>query len=529
MRSTTIFIALILSVATACAVDTSDQSGTASSDDPSTSIGVAREPLITPALRRVTGQTPANPSFARTQSETAMAVGLNAPNPNPGGLSLASPVVVTAFNDWSGVTTTGIVNDHILTHSSYLGYSRSVNAGSTWTYAGVLEPFDPNFPILRGDPSAASSPTSPNRVYLGNLAGRLDQVEPVQNGPDWTTFGMPSSTQPTGICVFRSTSGGLTFAGFSCVASGSEYDGTSLAVANDETVYLASSAESAARVHVWRIDPVTGVGTLLALPFDVPTMGHPQLSYDRFTNRLYVVVASAGNILASYWNGQTWSSPIALNPPGTSFVWISVKFGAPAGLVRQGRFFTFDVAPPRTAGLILDSTRAFRFAFTAWMPSGGHGLVVGACSTDLTGCAEVPAWEPPTSASSFLFDPVLRADHFHGAGASPQVRLSWTSVDSAVATTFSVVSSRLDVSAAAPSVPLLATPYVNYATMNACPHQASSTGGGYIGDYNDMVSVPLTLRPGYTFLRAYSWSPDVCSPIAAGSANDQHVAVVNNP
>ncbi|HSN44670.1 MAG TPA: hypothetical protein VLR88_11540, partial [Propionibacteriaceae bacterium] len=146
-------------------------------------MGVLSEPVITPALRRVTGQTSANPSFARTQSETAMAVGLNAPNPNPGGISLAPTVVATAFNDWSGVTTTGIVNDHILTGSSYLGYSRSVDAGATWTYAGVLQPFDPNFPILRGDPSAASSPTSPNRVYVGNLAGKLDQIEPVQNGP----------------------------------------------------------------------------------------------------------------------------------------------------------------------------------------------------------------------------------------------------------------------------------------------------------------------------------------------------------
>ncbi len=527
MRSTTPFIALIVAMATACAVDTDDTSGSASADDPSTSVGVASEPLITPALRRVTGQTAGDPSFARTQSETAMAVGINAPNPNP-GLSLASPVVITAFNDWSGVTTTGIVNDHILTHSSFLGYSRSVNAGATWTYAGVLQPFDPNFPILRGDPSAASSPTSPNRVYLGTLAAKLDQIEPVQNGPGWTTFGMPSEALPRGLCVFRSASGGIGFAGFTCVASTTEYDGTSLAVASDETVYLASSAESDVRVHVWRIDPVSGAGTLLALPFDVPTMGHPQLSYDRFTDRLYVAVASAGKILASYWNGQTWSSPVTLNPPGTSFVWIPVKFGAPAGLVRQGRFFSFDVAPPRTAGFILDASRAFRFAFTAWMPSGGHGLVVGACSSDLTGCAEVPAWEPPTTASSFFFDPVLRADHFHGAAASPQVRLSWTSLDSAAGTTFSVVSSRLDVSAAAPSVPLVATPYVNYATMNACPHDAGATGR-YIGDYNDMVSVPSALRPGYTFLRAYTWSPDVCSPIAAGASNDQHVAVVNNP
>jgi hypothetical protein len=466
-----------------------------------------------PGTTLVTGQS-GSTSASNAQSESIV-------NVSTDPTLVGGQVITVAFNDFYGAST----------NNSYLGYAYSTDHGETWTYAGTLAPFDPSYPYLRGDPDIGSSARAPTAVYMANLALGANVVDDTASG----------------LCVFRSTDGGQTFTGLKCVGTGAEYDGGSLAVGNDGTVYAASVDMTHGRIDVWSINPTTGAATLLATPFSTGNLGsHPRLRFNADTGTLYVMTPSSDLILMNAMSlpGGAWGEEV---PVGTGYDGRDIEFAS--GSVRRASQYTFDITETGTASVCTadlvcvlpdgqviyptvfdpptwcssrhghlstrqrcvpydDSGTAVRVAYTAATSSGKVYVKGVTCSSTLSGCHDIPAWSTAATPGD-QFEPVIRA--YHTGSAYPIVELSYLSREADVSgSSFQVMASRLAYVDPSKTTAAALSPAAG-TTSAACPFS------NYIGDYNDMQALPPTTAAGAPgFLRTFTSSPADCS-------GEQHV------
>jgi len=460
-----------------------------------------------------------------TQSESSIAV-TTAPVPNP--LNLPAQMVAVAFNDWAGVHRDSSGN--LLPGSSYIGHSYSSDNGSTFSYKGTVPTpakFS-NFVTLRGDPNLAASIDNPGNIYLVSLAN---------TSSDLVNGAVPSGSDGVGgLCAYKSSDGGQTFAPLACVQApnGGSYDGTSVAVGWNEVVYISSVRSDAISNHidVWQLDgnnTVNGNPTLLADPFPgVLVSEHPRIKIDPQANVLYAMALGSCSLQANQFNGTSWSSPTSIATGNFCIDTDNVSFSS-AGSVRRARFFDFDIADPavgkytcwgRACFHLPDTSMQVRIAWTAPAVSGGMALGVAVCSAALGNCHEVTQWEPSLPVGGQYFEPVVRAYHSGGEKMNPLVELGWLSVTGPAA--FDMINGRMDLAKAADgtyTVPVAIAPVLDYPGENVCPHTAP--GGGYLGDYNDMQAI--TVNGAVEFVHTFTWSPALCSTNKTSAGADQHV------
>lgn len=208
---------------------------------------------------------PVSPQDGAEHAETAVAVAQTG----------AGPSIVVSFNDYTldpafpdGPELTMIDGGERLTARrglSLLGYSTSLDGGRTYQYRGKVRP-PPGWSAIWGDPSIAVDPARPSIVYLANL-GMSDMSW--NQGSAGADSLLDPQTYSDGVCVARSTDGGVTFPEVACVPRPTDAQGecnpgpsvcvdhTAVGVGGDGRVYLAAqvfhqNGNKGSLIHVWR-------------------------------------------------------------------------------------------------------------------------------------------------------------------------------------------------------------------------------------------------------------------------------------
>lgn len=206
-----------------------------------------------------------SPQDGAEHAETAVAV----------ARSGAAPSIVVSFNDYTidpkfegGPELTMIDDGERLTARrglSLMGYSTSLDGGRTFEYRGKVRP-PPGWSAIWGDPSVAVDPNQPSIVFMANLA--MSDAS-WNNGSSGADSLLDPQTYSDGVCVARSTDGGITFPEIACVERPIEAQGechpgqsvcvdhTAVGVGGDGRLYLAAQmfhqdGNKGSLIHLWR-------------------------------------------------------------------------------------------------------------------------------------------------------------------------------------------------------------------------------------------------------------------------------------
>lgn len=180
------------------------------------------------------------------------------------------PIAVAGFNDYS-ITTIGPPEFDFTSlpylvrrGASEMGWSTTGTIGSTWDYRGKVRPVSGPSSIggwsyIGSDPSIATDANSLNTVYYAHL-GVSDAVwNHFSGGADTVDYDVffGGGEPIDGLCIAKSTDGGITFAAPSCFAP--TPDVTS--IGNQYFDRTAITVDGAGRVYVATKD-VSGMGFL---------------------------------------------------------------------------------------------------------------------------------------------------------------------------------------------------------------------------------------------------------------------------
>lgn len=334
-----------------------------------------------------------------SQSETAVNVS------NSGG----QQVIAVTYND--GTKDPKIqytpTKRTVLAGASLMGSSYSTNDGSSWTYAGKVQP-NAEWPILWGDPAITTVFNDQRYVFLSNLA--VPQAK-------YPTGGVVSEggyngfySAIGGACIARSTNAGQSFAVYQCVSNANHfYDGGSMAASNEGVVYASFVDVTESQIDVWRAPNVNGAFERIARPFAGMTMySHPRLRYDAATRSLYAAAVrldagESGTVFINRLQSGGWGQPV----PAGAGVRIYPTISLSDRTLRTGPQFAFDVGAPSQ-----NQNDDLRLLYTKRDSRTGRLYLAGTmCTRDLV-CKDAPGWatgaegDPPQGDT---FNPNVRA------------------------------------------------------------------------------------------------------------------------
>lgn len=344
----------------------------------------------------ITGQNSQEPTWTRSQSETAIAAGYG---------SYAGYLTVT-YNDDTGNEATVLYptgSRKVLAGASLMGWSYSRNYGRSWTYGGKVVP-PREFPVLWGDPAITTFVFDPRFVFMSNLAAAASKFPaggitgPLQN---------PDGSSPIGgACIARSADGGVTFGLHQCVGTPELdfYDGASMASSIHAETFAAFQNFTRSRIDVWRSAGADAPFAPLPNPFPGRFMTtHPRLRVELVTGNLYVMARdTSGTLLINRFVNGAWQQPRVAGMGAQRYPDVVLSDRR----VRTGPQFSFDVGAP----FIDDGRDAVRVLYTV-IRDGRLRLSGSMCYADLrSDCFDAPGWY--TNIDGDQFSPNVRAFAF---------------------------------------------------------------------------------------------------------------------
>lgn len=332
----------------------------------------------------VTGENDQAKTIHGTQSETGSTSAL---------VGDTKTMVVTYNDDTDDGKVVYTATDRVVyPGASFLGWSYSIDGGSSWTYGGKVAP-PAGYAALWGDPAIVTSRTNYNRVYISSLAIGAGKI-PATGHHGWMDDG-----SITGACIARSDDGGKHFAIQSCPsASGDFYDGGSMAAAGtatDHRIFAGYVDIPHDRIDIWASPDGIAPFVPVPNPFPGKTMiGHPRLAYDDETGALLVAAIEGGSQII-YMNrliGNAWQTPVQVSWPTTR---IDVPVGSQT--IRTAYGFSFDVGAQSYTtsdnGEVQYFPDAIRLLYTTRDSQTLRLYVRGTgCARDLSVCKDVPQW-----------------------------------------------------------------------------------------------------------------------------------------
>ncbi|MEZ4227001.1 MAG: hypothetical protein R3B13_39040 [Polyangiaceae bacterium] len=302
-----------------------------------------------------------------------------------------------------------------------------------------------------------------------------------------------------GACIARSWNSGQTFAMAQCVSDNNHfYDGSSMAVTNNGSVFAAYNDVTAGEIDVWMAPGVWSSFSQLPNPFPgIAIISHPRI--ESVNDDVFVLAQAnwGGLVMARYSNGS-WSAPFAAsqaprNPvPQMESVMLSDRY------IRLGPQFAFDVAHLTTP---LGNDHIV-VAFTTKDPV-THKLSIDAniCNRETLTCFETPNGWNTKNVPGDQFHPALGEVTYFGGGELQSWKGAWWSRESAPnSNTVRLVGARFDT-------------YTGARTLYTWPVTSSQTpcpsAGGYWGDYHDTELLYPSVW-GHVFITPYSDSSMGC-------------------
>ncbi len=451
---------------------------------------------------RITGRDPADPTWTRSQSETAVAAGYG---PYYG-------YITVAYNDDTGNESTVLYppgSRRVLAGASLMGWSYSTDRGRTWRYGGKVAPSSP-FPVLWGDPAIATFVFDPKFVFMSNLAVAASKFP--SGGITGPLYNPDGSSPIGGACIARSGDGGVTFRPQQCVFTRDLdfYDGGSMASSIHAEVFAGFLNYTRNRIDIWRSPAADSLFTLMPDPFPGHAMTtHPRLRVELVSGDLYAMALdNFGTLYINRFTGGAWQQPRVAGTGAQRYPNVALSDRT----VRTGPQFSFDIGAPS----IDDGRDAVRILYT--VQAAGRLRVAGSmCYADLrSDCFPAPGWaaDPPGD----QFNPNVRAFSF--LWMEPAWKATFVSRESDPAGNTVLVRigdlvAHPDGSHAFATTRLL-DPQV------PCPDTRSS--GGYWGDYNDLQFIGADRGSGVArFL--YTFSDSTAGCIARDTFTSHHVHV----
>lgn len=463
----------------------------------------------------VTGANGQDVTWQRDQSETAV---------NVSNVPYAKQIITVTYNDDTKTEKTIIYGSNsrlVLPGASLMGWSNSLDGGTTWSYGGKVAP--PNgWPVLWGDPSLATDFLDQRYVFMANLA--VPAAKMPAGGINGPLNPISGAAYLGGACIARSQDGGLTFGVAQCVSSNNDfYDGSSLVAAGspyDRSVFAAFRDVDKNRIDVYMSPTPTGQFQQLANPFPgIPIGSHPRLRYDATTGSLYVAALGAidNKIYVNRYVSDGWRTPVvaSIQTAGKPDIQLSDR------VLRTGYQFSFDIGNPSAKG-----GDDLRFAYTAFDQQSNRYYIRGSyCSSDLSGgCRDAPEWGTTPGNLSLTgdqFHPYVRA--FTGfVNLAPVWKLAYTTrEDDPSGNTVSVREGNLDVLGDGTRV---FVPHRLPGGLLVCPDSR-----GYWGDYNELQFAGIDQNLNPLFMLTFTDSSQGCVTRWDYTSHHVHVTSVVFP
>jgi hypothetical protein len=453
----------------------------------------------------VTGANGQDVTWQRDQSETGVNIS-NVPGPKQ--------IITVTYNDDTNTEKTiiyGANSRQVLQGASLMGWSNSVDGGSSWKYGGKVAP--PNgWAVLWGDPSLATDFLDQRYVFMANLAVPAAKMPPA--GIDG-----PLNAYLGGACIARSQDGGLTFSIAQCLSNNNDfYDGSSMVAAGssfDRSVFAAFRDVDQNHIDVWKSPTDTGQFQMLPNPFPgIPIGSHPRLRFDPDSDSLYVAALGVNDnkiYINRYSNG--WGAPVVasgLPTVGNPDIQLSDR------VLRTGYQFSFDIGTPSGNG-----GDDLRFAYTAFDQQSNRFYIRGSyCSWNLSACHDAPEWGTTPGNLSLAgdqFHPYVRA--FRGFFTlAPVWKLAYTTRENDPSgNTLSVRQGNLAVLADGARV---FVPFSLPGGLLVCPDIR-----GYWGDYNELQFAGIDQNGNAQFMLTFTDSSKGC--ITRWEYTSHHVHVTS--
>jgi hypothetical protein len=458
-----------------------------------------------PADNHVTGKDKAQETWSGTQSETAVNVS------NTGG----KQIITVTYND--DTDTAGKIDYTSTTRTVHsgatlLGWSYSVDGGTTWKYGGSASP-PANWGVLWGDPAITSDFADQRYVFISNLA------VPKSKMPASGKIDGGLNAFIGGACVFRSEDGGITFKFHQCVTNNSDfYDGGSMAAAGsatDRRVFASFVDVDKHQIDVWASPDDTGTFKLIANPFPGMQMfSHPRLRFDRGSGALYVAALdSDGQVWMNRFAGG-WGKPVVASLPTAGNPEITLGDRT----LRTAYQFSFDVGAASQNG-----GDEVRVVYTVQDQKSKKLYIRGSyCPLTLKVCKDAPEWGTTPGNLSIKgqqFNPRVRA--FAGfLTLEPEWKVAYMSTDDDPGgNTVSFKQGNLVV---LPAGQRVFVPFNLVKGQTICPDLR-----GYWGDYDELQFAgfdPDSVAP--KFVLAHSDSTKGCPSRWEYTSNHLHVSAV---
>lgn len=464
-----------------------------------------------------------------TRGSPVTAVNKEAPGVNDGqsetalttGIADQGPTVIAAYNDDTGTSST-IVYDQpqntrkLLPGASEMGWSYSLDRGTSWTYGGKVKG-DDTWPVIWSDPAATTSQKNPHDVFLAYLAVPAEKMP--SNGPIEGYVG----TYLGGACIFRSTDGGLHFKRYQCIRNqdttgpngqqlpaGSEnghfYDGGSMASSPKGQLYVAYIDMDTQQAEIWSSPDENGQFKKMPTPF--PQMwvaSHPIIRVNQSNGDLYAaapILTGTGDmtIYLNRFDGSQWGTPVQASDAGVQYENITFSTGY---VMRIGRPYSYDIG----ASSSKDAADGVRMEYVLKDSATGRlYLNAAGCKWNLQPmCYPQPGW-----GTGGATNPKYTVDQFNpnvrawpgGSGWQPEWQVSYLERDGITPNSVTLREGGIGYIGSNPA--FLA--FNSMGPVAICPDNR-----GYWGDYDDMLVAgvdPSSHAP--TYVRTMSDSSAGC-------------------
>lgn len=445
--------------------------------------------------------------------------------------SFIFPVLVTAFNDYS-VASTGVPEfdaNFYRRGVSLMGWSTSGDVGTTWDYRGKLRP-PPGWSALWGDPSLAVDPNQPNVVYYAQM-GISDARWNIQAGGADEIPRLSFVPNVDGICVAKSTDGGVTFGAPSCFESSFStslplsnqvVDRTSIVVDGTGAVYVAFidavPLPGTRRVRVYRTNVAGDLATFSALP-DPPFGGQstPRLVWE--SGQRVWVGSLASTVKLSRYDGTTWATVDASALCGVPPTGVQDDVAFASTRLRTGHEYDFSIGFRSSTSLVVG------VVFQLARPSDPQArfLQLGFL-TSLGSCTTSPALSTIQAPGTQLMPSLnykTRRTSTQPGGLDPEWWLSYYTTEGVVDSAdkyLRVEAQRVQFDGIAG---LQFATFLTPPDWYACPTNPTVDQGGYWGDYFDLTQVQ-DLQGAWWSVAAFTSSRP--APPCTGNGLPQHVA-----